>query len=54
LDNGKVVTTPFTIPVQVIINSVKGFERSQKKQEVEIDLLSMMAPLIYEISKFLS
>ena len=44
LEKGKVATTPFTIPVQVLLNVTKGFQRSKKKQEVDFDLLSCMAP----------
>ena len=40
-----VATTPFTIPVQVLINSTKGSERSEKKKEVKFDLFSEFAPL---------
>ena len=45
IKKGRVATTPFTIPVQVLFNITKGFQRSKKKQEVDFDLLSMMAPL---------
>ncbi|RYF87492.1 MAG: recombinase family protein [Chitinophagaceae bacterium] len=44
LEKGKVATTPFSTPVQVLLNTSKGLERSKKKQEVENDLLSIMAP----------
>jgi site-specific DNA recombinase len=40
----KVATTLFTPQVQVLLNINKDFQRS-KKQEVDFDLLSMMAPL---------
>ena len=44
LENGRVATTPFTIPVQVLFNASKVLEGSKNKQEVENDLLSIMAP----------
>jgi hypothetical protein len=44
MQNGKVATTPFITEVQVLLNTVKGFERSEKKQEVENDLLFAFAP----------
>jgi hypothetical protein len=39
---------PFSIPVQVLINTSKVLEGSKNKKEVENDLLSIMAPLTYE------
>lgn len=42
--NGKVATTPYTIPVQVLLNTVKGFQKAQKKQGVDFDPLSTLAP----------
>ena len=44
-EKGKVATTQSILPVLVIINNVNGFRESIKKQEVDFDLLSMMAPL---------
>lgn len=44
LENGRVATTPFTIPVQVLFNASKALEGSANKKEVENDLLSIMAP----------
>ncbi|MDX9906240.1 MAG: hypothetical protein RBS55_06610, partial [Bacteroidales bacterium] len=44
LEKGRVASTPFTIPVQVLLNINKGFQRSEKKKEVEFDLLSCLAP----------
>ena len=44
IQNGKVATIPFTVPVQVLLNTVKGFQGAKKKQEVEFDLLSTWAP----------
>ncbi len=44
IKKGRVATTPFKPQVQVLLNIVKGFQRSKKKQEVDFDLLSMMAP----------
>lgn len=46
IEKGRVANTPFTIPVQVLLNTVKGFQGSKKKKEVEFDLLSTSAPLI--------
>ena len=34
LEKGRVASTPFTIPVQVLLNIIKGFQRSEKKKEV--------------------
>jgi len=31
--NGKVATTPFTTEVQVLLNTVRGFQRSKKNRE---------------------
>ena len=44
LEKGRVATTPFSIPVQVLINTSKVLEGSKNKKEVENDLLSIMAP----------
>jgi site-specific DNA recombinase len=44
LEKGKVASTPFTTEVQVLLNTVKGFQRSQKKQGVDFDALSTLAP----------
>ena len=44
LEKGRVATTPFSIPVQVLINTSKVLEDSKNKKEVENDLLSIMAP----------
>lgn len=43
-ENGKVASTPFSVPVQVLINANKVFGRSEKKKEVENDLLLALAP----------
>ena len=40
LEKGKVATTPFTIPILVLLNATKVFGRSTKKKEIENDLLS--------------
>jgi len=45
LEKGRVATTPFSIPVQVLINTSKVLEGSKNKKEVENDLLSISAPL---------
>ena len=44
LENGRVATTPFTIPISVLINASKVLGRTTKKKEVENDLLSILAP----------
>ena len=44
LEKGRVATTPFSIPVQVLINTSKVLGESKNKKEVENDLLSIMAP----------
>ena len=44
LEKGRVATTPFSIPVQVLFNTSKVLEKSKNKKEVENDLLSCMAP----------
>jgi hypothetical protein len=41
----KVATTPFSIPVQVLINASKVLEGSENKKETISSLLSIMAPL---------
>jgi len=43
--DGKVASTPFSVPVQVLINANKVFGRSGKKKEVENDLLLVFASL---------
>jgi hypothetical protein len=45
LEEVSVATTPFSIPVQVLINTSKVLGDSKNKKEVENDLLSIMAPL---------
>ena len=44
LEKGRVATTPFSVPVQVLINTSRVLEGSENKKEVENDLLSIMAP----------
>jgi len=44
LEQGKVASIPFTIPIQVLINTSKVLGRSKKKKEVEKDLLLTLAP----------
>jgi hypothetical protein len=46
IEKGRVANTPFTIPVQVLLNTVKGFQGSIKKKEVDFDLLPTLAPPI--------
>lgn len=45
LEKGRVATTLFSVPVQILINASKVLEGSKNKKEVENDLLSIMAPL---------
>jgi hypothetical protein len=35
----------FSVPVQILLNITKGFQRSEKKKEVKFDLFSELAPL---------
>ena len=44
IENGRVATTPFTVPVQILLNANKVLGRSEKKKEVESDLLTCLAP----------
>jgi hypothetical protein len=48
LGEGRVATIPFSVPVQVLINTSKVLEGSENKKEVENGLLSIMAPLTDE------
>jgi hypothetical protein len=41
----RVATTPFSTPVQVLLNASKVLEEGKKKREVENELLSALAPL---------
>jgi site-specific DNA recombinase len=34
LENGRIAATPFSVPVQILLNITKGFQRSEKKKEV--------------------
>jgi hypothetical protein len=54
LEKVSVATTPFSIPVQVLINTSKVLEGSKNKKEVENDLLSSVAPLNEESCNFKS
>jgi hypothetical protein len=44
LENERVAATPFSVPVQILLNITNGFERSEKKKEVKFDLFSELAP----------
>ena len=44
LEKGRVATTHFTTPINVLFNASKVLEGSENKKEVENDLLSIMAP----------
>ena len=52
LEKGRVATTPFSIPIQVLINTSKVLEGTKNKKEVVFDLLSIMAPLNNESCSF--
>ncbi len=41
-----VATYEFTTPIQVLLNASKVCRGTKKRQEVETDLLSCMAPLV--------
>ncbi len=43
-EKGKVATTPFTEPIQVLFKIAKVLQGSKNKKEVENDLLSTLAP----------
>jgi hypothetical protein len=45
LEKVSVATTPFSIPVQVLINTSKVLEGTKNKKETISSLLSIMAPL---------
>jgi hypothetical protein len=46
MEKGRVATTPFSIPVQVLINTSKVLGETKNKKEAISSLLSIMAPLI--------
>ena len=46
LEKSKVATYEFTTPIQVLLNVSKVCRGTKKRQEVENDLLSCMAPLM--------
>jgi hypothetical protein len=46
LEKGRVATMSFTAPIRVLLKSTKLLEECKNKQEVEIDLLSCMAPQV--------
>ena len=46
LEKGRVATTPFTIPVQVLFKITKVLQGSKNKKEVENNLLSTLAPQV--------
>jgi len=54
LEKVSVATTPFSIPVQVLINTSKVLEGCKNKKEVENDLLSIMAHLIDESCNYIA
>jgi hypothetical protein len=45
LEKGRVATTPFSIPAQVLINASMVLEGSKNKKETISSLLSITAPL---------
>jgi hypothetical protein len=48
LEKGKVLTTPFTLPIHLILRISEVLGSSKKKKEVENDLLSCLVPLTVE------
>ncbi len=46
LEKSKVATYEFTTPIQVLLNASKVCRGTKKRQEVENELLSCMAPLM--------
>jgi hypothetical protein len=44
LEKSRVAAYEFTTPINVLINASKVLKSSDKRQEVENDLLSFMAP----------
>jgi hypothetical protein len=48
LENGRVATTHFTIPIQVLFKTTNVLQGSENKKEVENNLLSALAPLTFE------
>ena len=44
LENGRVAAFQFSVPVQILFNITKGFQRAEKKKEVKFDLFSELAP----------
>jgi len=44
LENGRVATTPFPTPVRILLYDRKILERAKREQEVELDLLFLLAP----------
>jgi hypothetical protein len=61
-EKGRVATTTFTEPIQVLFKIVRVLQGSKNKKEVKINLLSTLAPLTAEsrnrmkdifVSKFL-
>ena len=53
-ENERVANTPFTLPIQVILNASEVLERSKKKKEVENNLFSCFVPLTFESCNRLS
>ena len=47
-EKGRVATTPFTEPIQVLFKISKVLQGSKNKKEVENNLLSTLAPLTAE------
>jgi hypothetical protein len=45
LENGRVAAFQFSVPIQILLNITKGFQRSEKKKKVKFDLFSEFAPL---------
>jgi hypothetical protein len=51
---GKVATTPFTLPIQVILNASDVLGRLKKKKEVENDLFFCLVSLTVESCNLIS
>jgi hypothetical protein len=50
LEKGKVATCEFTSTIEVLLNASKVFKNQGTKKEIQIDLLSCLAPLIQAAS----
>ena len=53
LEKGKVLTTPFTLPIQVILNASEVLRNSKNKKEIKNYLLSCLVTLTFESCNYL-